>query len=806
MPYIQGETLRDKLDRETQLGVDEAVRITTDVADALHYAHTQGVIHRDIKPENILLANGRPMVADFGIALALSAAAGGRMTETGLSLGTPHYMSPEQATAEKEITARSDVYSLASVLYEMLAGQPPHLGGSAQQIIMKIIAEPVPMVTQFRKSVPPNVAAALAKALEKLPADRFESAKAFAEALANPGFTGGGSTDAQGAGGAAPRWNRLSLSLAAIAAVLLVTTLWGWRDRTPPPLPFTRVPFDLGEIEVRPTGDLLVSRDGSRFAIVGAQERGPIYWRPAEEAEFRAIPGTENAAYAAFSPNGQELVYGLRAGRGGVLSRVALAGGAPTPVADVGRTIAGLDWGDGDAIVYTSYLGRGLYRVPAGGGVVPDTILDRDVEVRNPSVLPGGRHVLFTTTDSAGRYSTKLVEVATKSVRPVRADALDARYVEPGYLLYADASGTLWGARFDLGKGQVVGEPFIILDGVYVYLDIGDAHMAVSQTGGTLLFGTGGVKRGGRGGVQLVEVAIDGTTSNPQLSPRLIGSMAISPDNRTLAFTSDTSDGFRQLRLYTYDVLLRASPRLHVTDGIPSHLVWSPNGTRLAMTLQGPFAQSQTSRLIVKDMIGDSPDRTLMSSKTSVNVLGVPYAWPTEDTLLIQRGGFDMKASLWHLVLSPDTAVPSEYFPTESGLLNADVSRQHDMVVYEGSGAIWARSYPVLSPPTPISIGRGRFPKWSPTGLTVYYWIQPVAKGDWKLLAARLRRSPSLAVTGRDTIYTTPTLRGWDLFPDGQHFIMAQPVVDSAPAAPAPRERFVLMTNFFERLKQLDPK
>src|SRR5215204_947083 len=180
MPFIDGETLRSKLDRETQLGIDEAVKIASNVADALDYAHRHGVIHRDIKPENILLHDGRPMVADFGIALAVSAAAGGRMTETGLSLGTPHYMSPEQATAEKEITARADVYSLASVLYEMLAGQPPHSGGSAQQIIMKIITEQPAPVTQFRKSVPPNVAAAVAKALEKLPADRFESSAAFA--------------------------------------------------------------------------------------------------------------------------------------------------------------------------------------------------------------------------------------------------------------------------------------------------------------------------------------------------------------------------------------------------------------------------------------------------------------------------------------------------------------------------------------------------------------------------------------------------------------------------------------------------
>jgi serine/threonine-protein kinase len=126
MPYIEGETIRDRLNRETQLGIDEAVKITTEVADALDYAHRNGVIHRDVKTENILLHDGRPMVMDFGIALAVSAAAGGRMTETGLSLGTPHYMSPEQATGDKDITARSGVYSLASVLYEMLVARRVH--------------------------------------------------------------------------------------------------------------------------------------------------------------------------------------------------------------------------------------------------------------------------------------------------------------------------------------------------------------------------------------------------------------------------------------------------------------------------------------------------------------------------------------------------------------------------------------------------------------------------------------------------------------------------------------------------------
>ncbi|MBA2627209.1 MAG: serine/threonine protein kinase, partial [Gemmatimonadales bacterium] len=223
MPYIQGETLRSRLDREAQLGVTDAVRITTDVADALDYAHRHGVVHRDIKPENILLHDGRPVVADFGIALALSAAAGGRMTETGMSLGTPHYMSPEQATADKEITGRSDIYSLGSVLYEMLAGQPPHLGGSAQQIIMKIIAEDAKSVNQHRKAVPPNVAAAVSRSLEKLPADRFATAREFSDALRDPNFRSEQDAGVTAWGGQRGGSRRLLAAVSGLALLLLIT-------------------------------------------------------------------------------------------------------------------------------------------------------------------------------------------------------------------------------------------------------------------------------------------------------------------------------------------------------------------------------------------------------------------------------------------------------------------------------------------------------------------------------------------------------------------------------------------------------
>ena len=186
MPFIQGESLRARLQREQELPVDAALAITRQAAAALSYAHARQLVHRDVKPENILLHEGEAMVADFGIALAVSAAAGDRLTQTGLALGTPAYMSPEQATGERVLDARSDVYSLACVLYEMLAGEPPYTGHSTQALIAKRLVDPVPGVRRLRPAVPAGVEQALARALAPTPADRFASMGAFTTALAMP--------------------------------------------------------------------------------------------------------------------------------------------------------------------------------------------------------------------------------------------------------------------------------------------------------------------------------------------------------------------------------------------------------------------------------------------------------------------------------------------------------------------------------------------------------------------------------------------------------------------------------------------
>src|SRR5882762_1466952 len=218
MPFVEGESLRQRLEREGQLPLDEALGITRAIASALDFAHGRGVIHRDIKPENVMLHQGEPMVADFGIALAVSTAGRERLTETGLSLGTPAYMSPEQASAEPKLDGRSDQYSLASVLYEMLAGEPPYTGPTAHAIIAKRLTEPIPRLGTVRR-VTPEVEFAVTKALAKTPADRFTTTGAFAAALTDK------STQAKH-----PRW-RFAGAVLVVAMVIGGAAAWFYTSK-----------------------------------------------------------------------------------------------------------------------------------------------------------------------------------------------------------------------------------------------------------------------------------------------------------------------------------------------------------------------------------------------------------------------------------------------------------------------------------------------------------------------------------------------------------------------------------------------
>jgi serine/threonine-protein kinase len=582
MPFIQGEALRDKLNRETQLGVDEAVKIAIDVADALQYAHTQGVIHRDIKPENILIQNGRPMVADFGIALAVSAAAGGRMTETGLSLGTPHYMSPEQATAEKDISARSDMYSLGSVLYEMLTGQPPHVGGSAQQIIMKIITAPAEPVTVHRKSVPPNVAAAVARSLEKLPADRFDSARAFADALGNTAFTAAGSTGTTAlALGAVPARSRaLHWALGAgVGALATAAVFFLLRPEAPAPdvVRFAMITPDDARLDVQGDEDapFAISADGKRIVFATRDSLGRLsllHTREIGQLTSTPLTGTSGAQTPFFSPDGLWVAFTTD---DDALKKVPISGGPPITLAkDVQGGVAGGGWGDDGYIVYSS-VGYRTSRISGAGGAsvllsAPDSITR---SLLWPFVLPGSKAVLFERC-SANCAETDLVlfDMTTKVVKVLVPGATRGWYLPGGQLVYATREGAIFAVQFDVERGEIRGAAAPVLDGVRGTNAFG-FRLAVSASGAMIY--RQGTQATGR---QIVEVDRAGreTVVYPQfadfLTPRW------SPTRDRVAVVKREA-GVEQV--WIYDVTSQTFSQL-TTEGRNVRPSWSPDGSRVA--------------------------------------------------------------------------------------------------------------------------------------------------------------------------------------------------------------------------------
>jgi serine/threonine-protein kinase len=783
MPFIDGETLRAKLDRETQLGIDEAVRIASNVADALDYAHRHGVIHRDIKPENILLHDGRPMVADFGIALAVSAAAGGRMTETGLSLGTPHYMSPEQATAEKEINGRSDIYSLASVLYEMLTGNPPHTGASAQQIIMKIVTEEAAPVTRLRRAVPAHVAAALSTALEKLPADRFESAKEFADALADRSYTTIASAAGMAPSTGARRWRRAAAAMTLCAVLLAAAAVAGW-TRSAPPGTVRRFNIALDQYQAD-IGNPVVSRDGSR--IIYANVEGALLMRTADDIQAKPVLGTESAWGTVFSPDSKALA--INTGFPGAVRIIPLDGGAARTLVPDSTFGNGLAWGDDDWIYYIGgpEYGRDLMRIRATGGA--KTLVARPDSAANalffywPQVLPGGGKIVLTVFPLTGDPGIAVVDVASGKVTSLTS-GIAATYSPTGHLLVVKGDGTLQGARFDARRGTVSGPFTTLAEGLSVGAG-GTVGISLSDEG-TLMYqlapAASSVVRVSREGR---EEPLDAEWKGEFLQ------LALSPDGAMLAIAVMRAG---RVELWLKTLGSGALTRLSAGGTQSYRPSWSPDGRRVV------FTSDQGGRIGAYEVPADGtvPPKRIVPFRSTVD----EAQYSRDGKWIVFRSGSGGGRDIYAMQPGVDSSAHAivagkgeEFSPTLSpdGRWLAYASDE------TGRTEVYVRPFPdAASGRHTISHKGGSEPVWSHSGKELFF-----RDGVANLVAAEVTGGATFRLGTQRTLFSTRLYRTdnrnrhYSVAPDDRSFIFVKsPILSGAPS------QVIVALNWFSELER----
>ena len=517
LPYVRGESLRVLLNRETQLGVDDALAITKQIASALDYAHRQGVVHRDIKPENILILEGEAMLTDFGIALAVKEAGGNRLTETGLSLGTPQYMSPEQATGDRQLDARSDLYSLAAVLYEMLTGEPPVTGPTVQAVIAKLITEQPTRVRTVRPTVPEGVDNAVAKALSKVPADRYSSPGDFVKALELTRSTAAHSSP--------PAASNPTLKYVGVVAGLALLAAAGWamlRDKEPAG---DRLLALRDRTQMTFTGKVIapsMSPDGKQLAFLVKDCKGASCTYAVEVQDVgatgsrRVLDGATSGFYVEWSPDRRNLlVYGTVNGRYGVFL-VSVNGGPPRHVAP---TVAAF-YAGGDSLLigqsgtdsaYTVWFAsldgarHDSIRVP-GPGTSLASLVALPGSTRIVAQLIQGSGALWQVLERNGKVVDRLVNSCTCGAAassdalwmtragPTVAEAVVRVEVDPASGRFASRQDTVYSGRFSNVSVTSDGTQFLVDDGSYTFsaiaLGFGDLMAARFPSGAPLLQAT----------------------------------------------------------------------------------------------------------------------------------------------------------------------------------------------------------------------------------------------------------------------------------------------------------------------------
>jgi len=743
MPLVTGETLRARLERERQLPIADALRISREVADALGYAHSLGVIHRDIKPENILLQGGHALVADFGIALAVQSAGGARMTQTGLSLGTPQYMSPEQAMGERTIDARSDIYALGAVTYEMLAGDPPFTGSSVQAIVARILTERPASIATVRDTVPRSVEHAVLTALAKLPADRYASAADFATALTATHAPN--MNDRSALRPARNRWQRVAIGAMASAALLALVTSWRWLRPHVPAEPVTRVAVALPPSqELRPAYfgySIDLSSDGTRLVYVG---RGSIVgatqlWiRRLDALEGTPVAGTEGAISAQWSPDAKSIFF-YTARRSFTIS---LDGGQVLPFADSRVDIA---WGSTGDMYFTQRPRSAILRRRAEGGIDSIAPFDTVFNALTISITPDERTLLIgrqrrTIADTS---APEIVALSIESgTQTVIAPGLYAQLLASGKLLYVTAGGDAFVSPFNRQALRITGSATPVAR-IAIGTTSGAAHPQITVSdNGTLMYLEGA----------LLRQRLDLFDARGRVERRLdiegdIWGLSLSPDGSRVAFS--VKDNFassgRSVGVGdTWVADLRSGARTRLTsEWLNARPSWSADGQHVLFTrVGGPIRQA----LYERRADGGEPERLVLSIAQFGHSVNDGRWIGNSDSLLIstyaQAGtGIDLYATrAGGLDGARAVAV------TPAGESRGIASPNGKLVAYLSDETGTAELYvqPVVGGGrVKVSHGGSSGARWSRDGRELYFW-----NGQGQLMATRISAAPALAVVG----------------------------------------------------------
>ncbi|HEX6944163.1 MAG TPA: protein kinase [Gemmatimonadaceae bacterium] len=765
MPFVEGESLRGRLDREKQLPVNEAIRITIAVAGALDYAHRHNVVHRDLKPENILLQDGQPVVSDFGIALAVTNAGGTRVTQTGLSLGTPQYMSPEQATGDRVIDARSDIYSLGAVLYEMLTGEPPHTGATVQAIIARVLTDKARSVRATRDMVPENVDAAITRALAKLPADRFATAKEFADALQDSRFTLPVRTHATSPAALAPAAGPatrirayLPWAVAAAASIIALVSL----TSKSPMSPYTPTParFEItlpdNVVYTANAAGVAISRDGSQIAlIVRRSGTQMIAVRPIRETQVRLVEGTESGTRPFFSPDGRTLGF-MVADR---LKTVPVTGGVSSTVVNAGIT-GTATWTD----LGIMYSANGqILKVAATGGTPAVFVADTAFRYAWPSAGPDGR-VLLTRTKGADRSEIVVAEPDGK-IRPLDEIGIKPQWLSTGFVLYNTTDGALMALPVDAKKLTRAGSPILIQHGIRI--GAGAVGFWSASTNGTIV-----AEIGRDVGSTLGIVDRNGqftALSNEERNFRL---PRLSPDGKRIALQAGTSGTNTDSDIWVFDRGTETLSRF-TSNGGNSDPIWSWDGRYLIYA--GPEkgdsgSGRESSDIYRQDVDQTSPPELLHSA------IGNQYPWgvtPDDKTVVFDAGPGNMRIRA--LTIGEPNSARDVVANTYINRL-AKLSRDGKWLAYtsnqNGRMEVYVRSFPGPGGTKQVSVDGGDQPLWSRDGRELYF------RDGASLIAATMSNGvvQSRRVLFADT-YQQSNATNYDVLPDGR-FIMLKGSAD----------------------------